>query len=146
MRDKYSFESGGNEFEADMVDVISHYAQKEWGNSSITVSTMNQDRYEGTDVFVLGVPVDVTINYQNKRHTRKLTEMLFDGITVEFGLRTGNGRKTFKTPVLVVGVEAAAGITFGNMWAVIDSVKGKIGDILDTGMDEYFAATEPAAA
>jgi len=140
MFDRYFFERGGHDFESSMVEVIHQYARSAWGKGAITASTMKQDQFEGTDIFVLGVPVDITLAYEQKRQTRKLAQMSFDGITVEFGLRRGNGKSIFKTPVLVIGIEAAAGISYSNMQAVLGTIKHRIGDVINAGMDEYFGA------
>jgi len=45
-------------------------------------------------------------------------------------------------PVLVIGAETAIGITKNNMWITLDIIKDNIHEILNTGMDEYFLATE----
>jgi len=45
-------------------------------------------------------------------------------------------------PVLVIGAATAIGITKANMWCALDIIKSNIHKILNTGMDEYFLATE----
>jgi len=139
---RFYFESGGYEFESELVSYFSTFAKCEWGNNAVKFSTEQQDRYEGTDLFVLGIPVDVTLAFAAKNKTRKLDTMVFDGVTVDFGIRFGNGKANFKTPVLVIGAETAIGITRSNMWVVLDTIKSNISSILDKGMDDYLLATE----
>ena len=142
INNRYFFESGGHTFESEIVDIVSTFSKRIWGNNAIRFSTEYQDKYEGTDVFVLGVPIDVTIDFNKKNKTRRLGELALDGTTISFGVRFGNGKATFKTPVLVVGAETAVGITNGNMWIALDTIKSNIQEILNTGMDNYFLATE----
>ena len=142
MSNRYFFTAGGYEFESDIIDIVSTFAKREWGNGAIKFSTERQDRYEGTDLFVLGVPIDFTLDFAGKNSTRKLGALTLDGVTVDFGLRTGNGRFVFKTPVLVIGAETAVGITKANCWVVLDTIKSNIQRILDTGMDQYLDAVE----
>lgn len=139
---RYFFETGGHAFESEIVDIVSVFAKRIWGSTAVKFSTEQQDRYEGTDVFVLGVPVDVTLAFDKKNRTRKLGELTLNGVTITFGVRFGNRKATFKTPVLVVGAETAIGISNSNMWIVLDTIKANIQEILDTGMDNYFLATE----
>ncbi|MCL2841619.1 MAG: hypothetical protein FWE05_12705 [Defluviitaleaceae bacterium] len=138
----YFFESAGLEFESLMVDVITKMSKREWGAKSITFSTTKQDRFEGTDIFVLGVPMDITLAFSKKNRMKKLGSMVFDGVTVEFGLRFGNAKANFKTPVLVIGVETAIGITKSNMYVVLDTIKENVLNIINDAMDAYLVATE----
>ena len=138
----YYFEAGGYEFECEMIDAISFFANKEWGPSAVKFSTEKQDRFEGTDLFLLGIPVDVTMAFERKNRIRKLESLSRDGVDIHFGVRFGNGKVSFKTPVLVIGVETALGITKNNMWLAIDGIKSNISEILNEGMDRYFTAVE----
>jgi hypothetical protein len=141
-RGSYFFESGGYEFESEIVDIVSTFARNEWGKNAVKFSTERQDRFEGTDLFVLGIPIDVTLAFEIKNKTRRLGEWSLNGVTVDFGIRFGNGKAHFKTPVLVIGAETAVGITKSNMWATLDTIKSNIHKILNAGMDEYLLATE----
>ena len=136
--DKYSFEASGHEFESDVVEVVSSFAEREWGIGSVKSSTVQQDRYEGTDLYVLGVPIDITLAFEKKSNTRRLGTLLLDGVTIELGVRFGNHRANFKMPVLVIGAETATGITKSNMWLVLEIIKTNVQEILNTGMDQYF--------
>jgi hypothetical protein len=139
VQNRYFFETGGHAFESEIVDIVSAFAQRIWGAKAVKFSSQRQDRFEGTDMYVLGVPMDVTLAFDKKVRTRKLGELPLDGVTISFGVRFGNGRVSFKTPVLVVGAD---GITNGNMWLTMDIIKANIQEILDTGMDNYFLAIE----
>jgi hypothetical protein len=142
MKNNYFFEAGGYEFESGVVDVVQAFASREWGAGAVKFSTTRQDRYEGTDLFVLGVPIDVTMDFERKNKTRRLGGLSVDGITIDFGVRFGNHRVNFNVPVLVIGAASAVGITKSNMWLVLDIIKENITEILNVGMDEYFVATE----
>jgi hypothetical protein len=136
------FEVGGYEFESGVVDIVSDFAKSEWGNKAIKFSTVQQDRYEGTDVFVLGVPIDVTLAFEKKNKTRKLGALSLNGVTIDFRLRFGNGKAKVQTPVPVIGAETAVGISKSNMWVALDTIKCHIREILNKGMDKYFVALE----
>ena len=138
---RYFFEADGHEFESGIVDILSLFAKREWGTAAVRFSTGYQDRYEGTDLFVLGVPVDVTLAFDRKNRTRKLGTINLDGVTIGFGIRFGNGKAGFKKPVLVIGAETAVGINKGNMWVALDTIKSNIHEILNVGMDKYLLAT-----
>ena len=142
IRNSYFFEAGGLEFESEMVDIVSSFAKREWGIGAVKFSTAQQDRFEGTDLFVLGVPIDVTLAFAKKNRTRKLGALAINGVTIDFGVRYGNHKSTFKMPVLVIGAESAVGITKSNMWVALDTIKTNIQKILNQGMDEYFLETE----
>ena len=138
----YFFESGGLEFESEIVDILSSFAQREWGIGAVKFSTTQQDHYEGTDIFVLGVPIDITLAFDKKNKTRRLGTMAMDGLNIDFGIRFGNHKANFKMPVLVIGAESVIGITKSNMWVALDAIKNNIQAIVNKGMDEYFLATE----
>jgi len=142
--DSYFAETGGQEFESEVVGILSDFAKREWGISAVKFSSEQQDRFEGTDVYVLGVPIDVTLDFERKNKTRRLQSLELDGVTIDLGVRFGNGRANFDTPVLVIGAESALGINKGNMWYALDVIKSNILNILDLGMDGYFQAAEVA--
>jgi len=142
VQDSYFFESGGYEFESGVVGVVSAFAKREWGNDAVKYSTVQQDRYEGTDLFVLGVPIDITLAFEKKNKTRRLETLELEGVTIDLGIRYGNGKAKFKTPVLVIGAETALGITKRNMWYVLDVIKSNVLKILNLGMDKYLLAAE----
>ena len=138
IRENYYFESSGYEFESEMAEFITSFAKREWGNSAIKFSTENQDRYEGTDMFLLGVPLDITLDFESKNKTKLLDTLVIDGVTIDLGVRFGNGKVDFQIPVLVIGAATALGIAKHNMYIVLDAIKSNILKILDMGMDRYF--------
>lgn len=138
----YFFETTGLEFETEIIDKISLFSLKEWGVGAFKMSTLAEDRFEGADCFVLGIPIDITLAYEQKKRMKRLNcQLIFDGITVEFGVRFGNSQVQFDTPVLVIGVGSSLGVNKGNMWYALDMIKTNLKQILDTGMDAYFEAT-----
>ena len=141
MKTNYFFESGGYEFESGMADVVEAFATREWGSRAVKASTQSQDSYEGTDLFVLGVPIDITIDFDRKDKTRRLGGLSLDGVAIDFGIRYGNRKANFNLPVLVIGAASAVGITRSNMRLVLDIIKENIKKILNMGMDEYLLAT-----
>jgi hypothetical protein len=139
---RYFFDSEGHEFESEVLDIVSLFARREWGASAVRFSTEYQDRFEGTDLFVLGIPIDVTLAFDRKNRTRKLGTINLDGITIDFGIRFGNGKANFDTPVLVIGAGSCLGITLNNMWVALETIKSNIHKILNIGMDKYLLAIE----
>jgi len=142
IRSTYFFEASGHEFESGVVDAVSSFAKREWGIEAVKSSTMQQDRFEGTDLYVLGVPIDITLSFEKKNKTRRLGALTMDGVVIDFGIRLGNHRANFKMPVLVIGASTAIGITKANLWLVLGIIKDNIQEILNIGMDKYFVATE----
>ena len=141
-KDNYFFDNGGHTFEAGVVDIVLSFAKSEWGHGAVKFSTMKQDFCEGTDVSVLGVPIDVTLAFGKKNKIRELGALVLDGLRIVFGVRFGNSKADFETPVLVIGAETAIGIKRSNMMITLDIIKDNIRKILNIGMDEYFLATE----
>ena len=147
MNDRYYFQTSGMDLEAEFQDVAITFARKEWGVGAARVSTLIEDRFAGTDMFVLDVPVDVTVHFDGKNHTTHLANITIDSwLSVSFGIRTGNGRTRFETPVLVIGVDAPGGVCSSNMGIVTDTLKRNIGSLLNRGMDEYFDYADAVAA
>ena len=134
--------SCGMEFESILLDTMYSFARKEWGISSVKFSTERQDKFEGTDITLLGVPIDITLAFDKKKKTRNLGNVNKDGVTISFGVRFGNAKANFSMPVLVIGAETAFETTKENMWVMLDTIKTHIKEILDIGMDKYFLATE----
>jgi len=138
----YFFETIGYEFETGMVDVVSSFAKKEWGIGAVKFNAVRQDHYESTDMFVLGIPIDVTLAFEKKSKTRRLGSLMLDGVTIEYGVRFGNSKAAFNVPVLVIGAATAIGITKSNVWHVMNTIKSYLHEILDTSMDHYLLATQ----
>ena len=136
------FQSKGIKFEEGFADVLMTYSKKTWGKSAAKFATTQEDRYQGTDLFVLETPIDVTLNFWHKRRTKRIGTLSFDGLKINFGLRFGNAFKTFPIPVLVIGVDCAVDMEDTNLWATLENLKTQAKNILDFGFDSYFAATE----
>ena len=135
--------TSGEKLEEMLMDEISRFAIKNWGKGAFKFSAIKQDRLDGVDFFVLGVPVDVTLNYNRKNRMRKLDISLsFEGISVDFGIRFGNGKAQFKTPVLVIGIDSALRLTHSNMAGEIGLLRDGLDQILNSGMDAYFDACD----
>jgi len=77
IRTNYFFETGGFDFESKVVDVVSTFAKREWGIGAVKFSTVQQDRYEGTDIFVLKVPIDVTLAFEKKEQNPQIGRAVF---------------------------------------------------------------------
>jgi len=137
---RHTFANTGGELEESFVDIVCVFAKSEWGNDTVKLCTVRQDRFEGTDLYVLGVPIDITMAYSRKNKMKELSYRVYEGVTIDFGLRIGNGKVTFETPVLVIGIETALGICKHNLGVVMETIKTHISDILNVGMDEYFQA------
>lgn len=128
----------GVEFENAMIEKFGSISIKIWGNSAYNDSEESQDKLKGTDVFILGVPVDVTLNIQNKSHTTFCSKNYIVDLgfaNVEFGVRFGNGHVKFENPVLVIGFNTLLGsvLKFPNMLGQEDIKK-----IIESGMDFYY--------
>lgn len=134
------FDKIGIEFETELIERISKVSRSEWGIGSFKFSTIKEDSFDGTDCTVLGVPIDVTLNYEGKKRMKRVRRAVeVNGITVSFGIRYGNRYHEFETPVLVIGIENAVEITRNNIGYTVESLRDSLKEILEIGMDEYFA-------
>ena len=134
---KYSWELPGLEFESDLVELISNVSKKEWGVSAFLQSTRQQDIKEGTDCVVLGVPIDVTLNFDKKNKMWDSAQIFDLGLCrIRFGVRYGNDKRSFAVPTLVIGIESYSSV---KTWLVniLDEVKKYIKEILENGIDLY---------
>ncbi len=132
----------GEEFEDTIVEKIGTFSIKTWkGGFKSTVNTL-LDTHAGTDFILLGVPMDVTLNYMSKNNTKTISRMEFGFGAVTFGIRYGNGRVKFETPVLVLGFDVVLPKQY--MVQAIDEISHNFNEILENGMDLYFEATEEA--
>jgi hypothetical protein len=140
---KYTFiESLGIEFEDSIIEKIGTFSAKIWGSNSCILSSMKVDQYQGTDFNLLGIPVDVTLNYDGKNYMRRLETTINTGVcTVNFGIRFANGKVKFEKPVLVIGFNFAF-INKGNVASLVDLCSESLQEILDTGMDLYLDTVE----
>lgn len=104
----------GKEFEDEFLSVIRE-------KLSCKKSSEEDDRYQGTDLRIEGIPCDVTFFYSGKNYCQKVGD--FKGWTL--GIRTSNGHCRFKEPVLVIGMNCDA--KFASQY-VIPNMKKYIGD------------------
>lgn len=142
-RASYGYEpkiSLGLEVEGDLIEAIV------WKiGTDCRKATREEDKNHGTDMYVYGVPCDITCDIMDKDHTVILSqryELSFSGIKICFGVRTGNshnGYTRFDTPVLVIGFE---GLTFETMreWKerIISVFVQKLDEIIDVGQSQYW--------
>lgn len=89
----------GRYIEAFTLEVFEDYF-----GSSFRRSTNEEDLYLGTDCFIGGIPVDITLN-PNKNEVKFIKKYMLEGITVNVLKRYGNGFGNFKRPVLVFHFE-----------------------------------------
>jgi hypothetical protein len=93
----YFFETTGYEFENEFTEKISEFSLNTWGKGAFQATTMAEDKYQGIDCYVLGVPMDVTLNFDNKIKMKNLDYRLtFLGVEVNFGIRYGNCKVKFE--------------------------------------------------
>ncbi len=123
----------GFEFEDEVVSVFKKYSEK-MGTLRYfkEVSGTDLDTKQGTDLFVDGIPVDITSNFSEKRKMITLEdEVDVNGTAIKFGIRLGNGHITFKTPVMVVGIDASASFLNSYMDIIISEFAAKVDQIMD---------------
>ena len=138
-----TLESTGIEFEETIIEKCGFVSKETWGASAFKFSTVTQDKMKGTDFFVLGVPVDVTLDLDNKRHTKISKDIEIDLLVakVRFGVRFGNGHVKFDTPVLVIGFDTL--LDRNDVLSIASFISNsKFVEILNTGMDYYFETVE----
>lgn len=139
MLENFYFENSGISFESEVTEVIGTICEQSWGKTSFRYSSTKEDRYKGTDFWVLGVPVDVTLDIDRSSHTTLCkNEVEFDLGSFVFGVRTGNNYGTFEQPVLVIGVKSNLYISIKNYIDVVGFMKPKLKEVLEMGMDEYW--------
>lgn len=101
---------GGKYFEEGM---------KAWLRSQfedIQNASVTEDRYAGTDLFLCGVPVDITEYPAGKNCYTPLFSVNCGVFQFSAGIRTGNGRVWFDRPVLVLGFELYPAPRRGKEW------------------------------
>jgi hypothetical protein len=141
--------SSGHTLETELIDTFATFFHKSTGKVDRSVfrfSTKEEDKFFGTDAFMYGLPVDFTCNMMGKNHTTILdvsVELLGIG-RISFGVRTGNGRIKFETPVLVIGVDAdtengdISHILKTSLGRLTDAVMKQAQAIVDVGSDAYW--------
>lgn len=138
----------GVEFEADLADVcIRHFAAKtacagKKRRDFVIESGTDRDKFEGVDVEIYGVGIDFTYFFSGKDHMEVLPGLFSGRYTdIKFGVRTGNshhGYTKFKTPVLVIGIDAETSYVRNWMANIIDDFEKNFEKIIDMAQDAYW--------
>lgn len=90
----------GKEYEADFIQGLA----KGLPDSKVVKATKEQDEYQGTDVFLDGIRVDVTFHFSGKDHMVDRLVRYVEGY--KLGIRTGNNTEPFKDFVVVIGEDS----------------------------------------
>ena len=101
------FDQRGRVFEDDCIRKIKECIFTAKTGELEDVSGTEMDTRKGTDFLFNGIPIDVTYNFFGKDNMTIIEDSytLPLGVTVKFGIRYGNNRSRFTTPVLVVGFQ-----------------------------------------
>jgi len=101
-----------------------------------------EDKEQGTDIVIYGVPCDITCDYYGKDHMEKLPKVLdLKHIRISYGVRTGNnhnGFTKFDIPVLVIGIDAPIEYVKNYFDTIIDDIKRNLDEVVDMGQSQYF--------
>lgn len=122
----------GNDYEAEFMTGLK--------DSGVDVkrSTHKEDLFAGTDLFIEGIPVDVTSAFSTKDNmaiTRYIKRL-----GMYMGIRTGNSHVKFKEPVVVVGNSYDP--NYCNAWIIpnlAEEVRKNAQYIADEVSDTYWA-------
>lgn len=131
--------TAGRELENNFVlSATKHYGVKHVRNM---IGTW-EDKTQGTDLIIDGLPIDITSNISNKFMTVKCRRGFMlerYGVEVYYAVRFGNSYKggtKFATPVLVIGVDfPGSGRVFHDL---VGTICYKVGEIVDMGIDLYY--------
>ena len=96
-----------------------------------TQATVEQDRYQGTDLFYYGVPIDITYS-RTKDHLLPGTQKALPGYNAWTALRTGSNYHKFEQPVIILGYCSL------ELDIAIDQVQDHAEKILELLADEYW--------
>ena len=106
-------------------------------------SGTDRDKFEGVDVEIYGVGIDFTYFFSGKDHMEVLPGLFSGRYTdIKFGVRTGNshhGYTKFKTPVLVIGIDAETSYVRNWMANIIDDFEKNFEKIIDMAQDAYWS-------
>ena len=136
----------GIEFENELSDVcVKHFQAKSKTVSESefkSFSGTTRDEFEGVDVEIYKVGVDFTFNFSGKDHMEKLPGIVYGRyVDFKFGVRTGNSHKgytKFKTPVLVIGIDAEASYVRNWMANIVDDFRKHLDEIIDLSQSAYW--------
>lgn len=131
----------GIEFEGELVNVLRAYAKKN-GTEKFFIKTAGTERdyFYGTDCIVDGIPVDLTCGFDRKGHIIELPDVVTTktGEEIRFAIRTGNGHIEFKTPVIVIGINADPHFLSSWMEKIIGGISEKVNDIMDVVNERFY--------
>lgn len=122
----------GIKFENKAYDKFGEFCHEKWGTTAFKISTPEEDLYKGTDCIILGVPVDFTLDIENKNNIKKGISLDLGFAKITFAIRYANGVRKFEKPVLVLGFDMPK----LNNINLFDNVE--LENIINTGMDFYF--------
>lgn len=108
---KFSESSLGDDVEDSIYDKIVTSFGEEY---KVRKSNVIEDLFEGTDMFIDGIRVDITLNDEKKGTLKFIESAQFKNVKVDFSVRTGNGRNEFNEPVVVIRFETNVPITKRN--------------------------------
>lgn len=130
----------GKEFEDTISAAFYEYFRRRGAEKDCKqVTGTLSDYYGGTDLEIMGVPVDVTYYFKGKDHTVILpSEVETPVSTIKYGVRTGNGHVKFQQPVLVIGVDEEDSFIRMFLERLAECVKHMARKILETGFDAYW--------
>ena len=123
--------------------VVSHFMAMDDNGAVQYTGGTRLDIEQGTDLVIWGIPTDFTCNFAGKDHMEILPETvdIFGGVKVRFGVRTGNSHRgftRFKTPVLVIGIDAVESFLGTWMENIVQAFAGKLDEIIETGQSQYW--------
>jgi hypothetical protein len=101
--DLYGKDPLGKAFEG----VMKYYFKKLYGDAFIPANH-EEDCYEGTDFFINGIRIDVTLK-PVKRKAKYIDSFVIPGCTIHVQLRYGNHVQDFSEPVLLLYFESFIG-------------------------------------
>lgn len=112
-------------------------------NAVVVTSETALDKFQGTDLFIWGIPCDFTYDIMGKDNMDLLDEevRLLSDCTLKFGVRTGNshnGYTPFETPVLVIGVQASDWYIGRYATKIALAFKKRLHDIIDVAQSAYW--------
>ena len=133
----------GNEFEDSLsFETHDYFREKKDFKAVETLSGSEMDLYEGSDLKIWGVPVDLTFAFSAKDNMTVISQTVeLECSTVKFGVRFGNTHKgftKFTTPVLVIGVDEDTRFIKMYLERLAESFRRHLNRILEVGFDSYW--------
>ncbi|MDO4271404.1 MAG: hypothetical protein Q4C83_00245 [Candidatus Saccharibacteria bacterium] len=146
----------GELFEHTMIRVLKN-VYKENPRAVVDYTGTRRDTHEGTDCTLMGIPLDITLNYEGKDKINNLVDTFeltsrANGCgellaNVKFGIRLGNRHAKFRLPVLVFGVSLMPTINFWRYEELIyDALRRDMRSMFDRMQDKYLDYCEKTGA